>query len=187
MGEMGLRTSAQDLAQCQTQLWILNLFIKQKHTHQMIKQKSDSSRRNTRYFANISNETKTHFTATHEENLFQHLKRGHVRTPFFQSCSLCISAELHALLLFHSSSPFILYSIPPIPLPTPHSVCCLGALTLHCLVLRAYWASLRITLHQTPLYLVCCVCACVSKKQRVKQHNCACMCKLRGSICVQER
>lgn len=77
----------------------------------------------------------------------------------------------------------------PIPLPTPHSVCCLGALMLHCLVLRVHWASLCITPHYTPRYSLCSLCAhvCMSEKQRVKRHNCACMCKLCVSIWVQER
>lgn len=95
--------------------------------------------------------------------------QGHMRTQFFQYYPPLLN--------------------PPIPLSKPHSVCCLGALMLHCPVLRAHWASLCITPHYTPQYLLCSLCAhvCMSEKQRIKRHNCACMCKLCVSIWIQER
>lgn len=118
-------------------------------------------------------------------------RQGHARTSFFQPCSFCISAELNAVLLFHSSSPFLLYSTAPLPQYTTLSVLsgCPHA------SLPGAVGALGVTWHHSALgctvYAVCCVCmhvhVCVwVRERRLQWHKCARMCKLPRSIWVQE-
>lgn len=81
-----------------------------------------------------------------EQNLFQHVRRTQSASKdSVPSAQPSLQFSWNLLCSFIPLSPFL--SHPPIFLPTPHWVSCLGALTLQCLVLQAYWTSLCITLH----------------------------------------
>lgn len=98
------------------------------------------------------------FVAIHGKKYFFSILREQKGIWGHCSFRLCISAELHSLLLFHSSSPVFLYPIPPSLLPRttlselsgcPHAS------------LPDAAGVLSVTLHYTPLYLLWCVCVCV--------------------------
>lgn len=113
-----------------------------------------------------------------------------MRTIFFQAHSSCVSSEVNAFLLFHSSSSRPLYPDLPSPsslhthcavwVPSRFTACCCGRS-------RRHSASLCIR-----LYLLFCMYACVCVKQSQMaqlcmqlQSVCPSMCINIHSLCVQ--
>lgn len=102
---------------------------------------------------------------------------GHMRTV--TSLSVLLS-ELHALLLSHSSSPFIY----PIPHPPTHTTLSVLSGCPHASLPGAA-SILGVTLHHSALdstvFVLLCVCMCVCLRNRVKQHK---LCMHVKTVCL---